>query len=102
MNEFTVKEYDAEHMSVTVEYQGRPLKLALKRAAPVVAALPVPQPGNGAVPAANRPAPVVQVPATSQQLQQVRDEINRRRALRSQPPTTPAGATPTPTPAPPP
>lgn len=97
VNEFSVKEYDAAHDSVTVEYQGKPLKLALKRAAPVVSAAPVTLPGNVAPPP-NRNVPVVQVQVAPQQLQQIRDEINRRRALRQQPvvPANPAAAQPPP------
>ncbi|HKB57961.1 MAG TPA: hypothetical protein VKC51_10255 [Lacunisphaera sp.] len=87
VNEFSVKDYDAAHDSVTVEYQGKPLKLALKRAAPVVAAAPAALPGNVAPPS-NRSAQVVQTPVPAQQLQQIRDEINRRRALRQQQPVT--------------
>ena len=80
VKEFSVKEYDAEHASVTVEYQGKSMKLVLKRAAPVaVVALP----GN-AVPPSNRNIPVAQNAVAPQQLQQIRDEINRRRALRQQ------------------
>ncbi|MSU45848.1 MAG: hypothetical protein EXS42_01650 [Lacunisphaera sp.] len=85
VKEFSVKEYDAEHASVTVEYQGKLLKLALNRAAPVAAA---PLPGS-AVPPTNRMAQVTQKPVAPQQLQQIQEEIRRRRALR-QPPVTPA------------
>ena len=97
VNEFSVKEYDAAHDSVTVEYQGKPLKLALKRAAPVASTAPVTLPGNIAPPSA-RNAQVVQVQAAPQQLQQIRDEINRRRALRQQSvaPANPAASQPPP------
>lgn len=90
VKDFSVKEYDAENGSVTVEYQGKALKLALKRAAPVA------MPAGGTAPG-NRPVQVAQTQVAPQQLQQIRDEINRRRALRQQT-VVPANATATPTP----
>jgi hypothetical protein len=97
VNEFAVKEYDAAHDSVTVEYQGKPLKLGLKRAAPVVAAAPAALPGNVAPPSTQN-AQVVQTPVSAQRLQQIRDEINRRRALHQQTaaPANPAASQPPP------
>src|ERR1700694_153274 len=68
VNEFSVKDYDAAHDSVTVEFQGNPLKLALKRAAPVVAATTGALPGNIAPPSTQN-AQDVQTPVAAQRLQ---------------------------------
>ncbi len=79
---FTVKAYNAEQESVTVDFQGRPLELKLHSAriaaAPAMAAAPAAAPGA--------PASAQALPSTSeaQRLAQVAEEIRRRRALRQQ------------------
>jgi hypothetical protein len=79
---FTVKAFNAEQESITVDFQGRPLDLKLHSAriafAPAVAGAGAPAPG---------PTPQAQaLPSTgeAQRLAQVAEEIRRRRALRQQ------------------
>lgn len=77
---FTVKAYNAEQESITVDFQGRPLELKLHSvriaAAPAVAVAPTPGPTP----------PTQALPSTgeAQRLAQVAEEIRRRRALRQQ------------------
>jgi hypothetical protein len=93
-DDFVVKEYDAIHQTVSVDQHGRILNLSLKSAPKnaqagnqMVAARP-PQ-ANG-IPGMPGPAgPGVQPgspgsPADAQRLQQIAQEIERRRALRRQ------------------
>ena len=77
-NSFSVKAYDEEHASVTVEYQGRELTLPLKRATTVARALS-PNPAGSVQPlnaAAVSPASIDPMKA-----QLVQKEIERRHAL---------------------
>lgn len=98
VNGFSVKNYDAGKESITVDYQGKVMTLAIKRA-PAAAqvfqppALPTPQqPGpNGVVqqPMPGQPGqvgPAGPSPVDQQRIQQIQEEIRRRRALRSQGP----------------
>ena len=99
VKEFSVKEYDAEHASVTVEYQGKTMTLALKRAPAVAQVAPqIPPPGpNGAVAPGNfAGGPGGPTAVDQQRIQQIQEEIRRRRALRSQPsvPGNPSGTPP--------
>ncbi len=95
VNGFSVKSYDAAKESITVDYQGKALTLAIKRAAPAVQvfqppAQPTSQPlPNGVVqqPGLNQPgqvSPGVPSAVDQQRIQQIQEEIRRRRALRSQ------------------
>jgi len=107
VNGFSVKGYDAAKESITVDYQGKALTLAIKRApaATQVFQPPAPQmpsqPGpNGVVqqPAIGQPGqvqPAAPSAVDQQRIQQIQEEIRRRRALRSQGvPTVPPGGQP--------
>ena len=87
VNGLSVKGYDAAHDTVTVDFRGKSMSLAIKRAAPVaqVAMLP-----GGAGPG-NQVSPGGNASIDQQRLQQVQEEIRRRRALRQQP-TAPGNA----------
>jgi len=95
VNGFSVKGYDAAKESITLDYQGKALTLAIKRAPAAVQVFqppqpPSPQPGpNGIVqqPAAGQPGQVQPAGPSAvdqQRIQQIQEEIRRRRALRSQ------------------
>lgn len=103
VNGFSIKGYDAGHENVTVEFHDKSMTLSLKRAAAVAqVAAPGPQmPGSGmpangvpgnAMPAASNPSGIA-VPGTTdqQRIQQIQEEIRRRRALRQQS-AVPAGS----------
>lgn len=79
---FTVKAYDAEQESVSVEFQGRLLELKLHPARIGIAAAPT----ATANPSPGAPVAASPLPSTSeaQRLAQVAEEIRRRRALRQQ------------------
>jgi hypothetical protein len=89
-DDFVVKEYDAIHQTVSVDQHGRTLSLSLK-SAPKIA-----QAGNQMVMRPSQPnmipgmpgpvGPGMQPgsPADAQRLQQIAQEIERRRALRRQ------------------
>lgn len=90
---FTVKNYDAERETITVEYQGRVLNLKLHSAK--IGVLPPMQaaqaPAQNVAPGGGQPAPntaQAQAPqpasVEAQRLAQVAEEIRRRRALRQQ------------------
>ena len=89
---FTVRKYDAAHDTVTVDYQGRALTLALHTAkvasAPVM--LPVMRPGLvSPPPPAPQPigGPIVLHPSPADEkrrLEEIAAEVNRRRMLRQQ------------------
>ncbi|HWA29304.1 MAG TPA: hypothetical protein VG734_26875 [Lacunisphaera sp.] len=85
---YFVESYDPEKFSIQVKYRNQPLALTIKQAQIVVQAMPVaaPLPTNiNAVPGA--PAAAV-APASMDEaarMQQVAEEIRRRRALRSPP-----------------
>jgi hypothetical protein len=91
---FTVKAYNAEQESITVEFQGRPLELKLHAAR--VAAAPAASVAAAAPTAGPTPPQALPSTGEAQRLAQVAEEIRRRRALRQQaqqnPP--PAGAPP--------
>ena len=90
--DFTVKSYDAEHDTVTLDYQGRPLTLALHVAKVASAGAPqnfIPgQPPNGGPPmppAITNSVVLNPTPADEQRrLDAVATEVARRRALREQ------------------
>jgi hypothetical protein len=100
VNGFAVKSYDAAKESITVDYQGKSITLAIKRAPAVAQVMqqpPQPMPGpNGIIPPQGNPAAQAgQAGPTAvdqQRIQQIQEEIRRRRALRSQA-ATPGGAT---------
>ena len=87
VNGFSIKAYDGAHENITVDYHNKPLTLSLKRAAAVAqAAVPVsPVPLPGGVPPPNSPGLAAPSPADAQRLQQIQEEIRRRRAQRQQP-----------------
>lgn len=89
VNGFSVKAYDAAHDTVAVDFHGKSLSLPIKRAAPVAQTGLVPVP----VAAANQPAPGGPSAIDQQRLQQIQEEIRRRRALRQQP-SVPSGVVP--------
>lgn len=90
VNGFSVKGYDAGKETITIDYQGKAMTLAIKRA-PAVAqvmqqpmTLPAP---NGMPQTGNNPSAQA-MPGPSavdqQRIQQIQEEIRRRRALRNQ------------------
>ena len=91
VNGFSVKSYDAAKENITADYQGKTMTLAIKRAPAV--AQPMQQPvSNGMVmPGNNAPVPGAPTSVDQQRMQQIQEEIRRRRALRSQPPGTVPG-----------
>ena len=99
VNGFAIKGYDAAKDNITVEYQGKTMTLALKRAPAVAQVAPqIPPPGpNGAVAPGNfAGGPGGPTAVDQQRIQQIQEEIRRRRALRSQPsvPGNPSGTPP--------
>ena len=100
--DFTVKSYDAEHDTVTLDYQGRPLTLALHVAKVASAGAPqnfIPgQPPNGGPPmppAITNSVVLNPTPADEQRrLDAVVAEVARRRAMRDQSAQPPPGAPP--------
>lgn len=87
-NPFVVESYDEAKGSVSVNFRGRVLSVALKQARIVaMPAAPMPAPGAGGPPAvvAGAPGTVNAVPADeAARLSQIAEEIRRRRALRAQ------------------
>ncbi len=88
---YTVKSYDPDSETVTLDYQGRSMSLKLRTARITAMAMPPPQaatpqptvvvaPGTNVGPGVN-PAPSS---TEAQRLAQVAEEIRRRRALRQQ------------------
>jgi xanthine/CO dehydrogenase XdhC/CoxF family maturation factor len=82
----TVRSFDAQNNSLTIEHQARTLTLALRKAPPSPNAPRPPVMVAGAQPQA---APVAAAapaapPENAQRLQQIAEEIRRRRALRQQ------------------
>ena len=88
VNGFSVKSYDKDKETITVDYQGKSMTLAIKRAPAVAQVIqqPMPQPG---------PTPIMPMPGNTtvqqgpsaidqQRIQQIQEEIRRRRALRNQ------------------
>ncbi|MEO6569423.1 MAG: hypothetical protein ABIO94_11725 [Opitutaceae bacterium] len=116
---FTIKSFDVGNDTLTVDYQGHPLKLVMKTpktavsAGPMVAASPIPVPIGlqtpGTTNAAPRPPVTGAAPATpagpvatattaadAARLKEWTDEIERRRNVRNTPAGTPAVPTTTP------
>ena len=89
-DDFVVKEYDAAHQTLSVNQNGRILTLALKSAPKVAQANPIVRPGPMPMPNQNpgmNNGPMLQPGAggpDAQRLQQIAQEIERRRALRRQ------------------
>jgi hypothetical protein len=94
---FVARRYDPAKDTLTIELSGQALTLALKRAQvqaltppPPVASPPPPLPVNGAPasgPAAGSvPPPPAANAAEAQRLQNIADEIRRRRGVRQMPP----------------
>jgi hypothetical protein len=92
--DFVVKSHDASAHTVTVEFQGRTLNLALKQAQiSSVAAMPTPAPGAGG---GNQTAVIKPTQADeARRLETIAAEVRRRRALRQSATT---GTTPPPPP----
>jgi len=99
---FVARRYDPARDTLTIEHNGRALTLNLKRAAvqplnqaPPQPAAPPPLPtANAALPAAGNPPPSTNATNAqeAQRLQNIADEIRRRRGLRQMPPPDkPAG-----------
>lgn len=98
VNGFSVKSYDAAKQTITIDYQGKPMTLAITRAPAAVQVFQPPaqatpqQPGpNGMVqqPPVGQPGQAVPAGPSAvdqQRIQQIQEEIRRRRALRSQGP----------------
>lgn len=85
-----IRAYDATTPAVTIEYQSKTLTLPLRRA-PQVAVAPMPQPGGpgplpgNAVVIGGGPTPSGGAAGLdAARIQQIQDEIRRRRALRQQ------------------
>lgn len=94
VNGYAIKGYDAAHENVTVEYQNKTLTLPQKRAPAVAQAVVSTAPNLGGGPQPNFPGMGATSPADTQRLQQIQEEIRRRRALRQPPglPTPSPGA----------
>lgn len=104
VNGFSVKGYDGAKENITVEYQGKVMTLAIKRAPAVPQAIqqPMPVPGQNGVPAPGPvPGQVGPTTADQQRIQQIQEEIRRRRALRNQAATPQPGTNAGPQPMPP-
>lgn len=88
VNGFSVKTYDSAKEVVMIEYQGKVMTLAIKRAPAVPQAIQQPPQVSGQNVAAGGPVPLPgQVGPTTvdqQRIQQIQEEIRRRRALRNQ------------------
>ena len=93
VNGFSVKGYDVAKETITVDYQGKSMTLAIKRAPAVAQVMqqPIPQPmpgPNGMVQPVGSPSvqggPTAPTAVDQQRIQQIQEEIRRRRALRSQ------------------
>ena len=89
-SDLVIKSYDADAHTVTLDQSGRPLALTLKSGPRIVQNIPPPmqpgmQPGANGMPGQILPNGVGKGPE-AQRLQQIAEEIRRRRALRQQPP----------------
>ncbi len=91
LNGFSVKAYDAGKQTITVDYQGKAMTLAIKQAPAVAQVYQAPPPQTGPIPVMQNPGnPSVQAGPTmptaidQQRIQQIQEEIRRRRALRNQ------------------
>ena len=93
-DDFVVKNYDPDHDSATVEYQGRTLKLSLPEAkiAPMNGAMQQPMPPPNLAMGQPQPgqpqpgAPTINQSSADEQkrLEAIAEEIRRRRAMRQQ------------------
>jgi hypothetical protein len=84
-NGFAVNEYDAARESITVDFHGRSLILPIKRA-PAVALAQTARPNvPGALGGGPSSSQAGSTPVDQQRMQQIQEEIRRRRALREQP-----------------
>ncbi len=97
--EVVVKSYNAETNTIALEQNGRALSLILKSGPRIVQNIPPPpmssnmQAGVNGLPGQIMPNGVGKGPE-QQRLQQIAEEIRRRRALRQQPPQMPASNAP--------
>jgi hypothetical protein len=98
VNGFAIKGYDATHDKITVEYHNKTLILPLKRAAAVAQASP--SVSSGLPPLGNASVQGITSPSDPQRLQQIQEEIRRRRALRQPSMGLPPGSQPGPQPMP--
>ncbi len=82
---YTVRNYDTEKQTISVDYRGRNLTLALKKA-PVIASVPDPTRPANANPIPSGPAPAVAANSSEEanRLAAVAAEVRRRRAMRQQ------------------
>ena len=80
-----VRSFDAATQTITVEQNAQTTKLSLKRA-PQVPYVPPSTVGAPPVPGAPGPTPanIAGAPVDAQRIQQIQEEISRRRALRQQ------------------
>lgn len=88
-HEFVVRSYDPGRDTVTVDFQGRTLTLALKTAkvaaAPVNQPQPMPMPQPQGAPPIGGPVVLNPTPADEQRrLEAIAAEVNRRRMVRQQ------------------
>lgn len=84
-HEFVVRSFDASRDSVTVEYQGRTLTLALKTAKVASAPANAPPAANGPPQLVSGPVVLNPSPADEQRrLEAIAAEVNRRRMIRQQ------------------
>ncbi len=98
VNGFSIKGYDAAHDNITVEYHNKTLTLPQKRAPAVAQASP--SVASGLPPLGNPSVQGVTSPSDPQRLQQIQEEIRRRRALRQPSLGLPPGSQPGPQPMP--
>lgn len=88
VNGFSVKGYDAGKETITVDYQGKTMTLAIKRAPAVAQAMQQPMPVSNGMPQPGVNPSAQPMPGPSavdqQRIQQIQEEIRRRRALRNQ------------------
>lgn len=88
--DFVVKSYDSAHETVSVEYGGRTLTLAMRAvkvasSGQAAAPMPLPSPGPGMPSAVTQPVVLNPTPADEQaRLEAVATEVRRRRAMREQ------------------
>lgn len=88
-DDFVVKSYDADAHTVSLDQHGRVLSLTLKSGPRIVQNVPPPMPpGSNGQPGVTMPNGGGKG-AEAQRLQQIAEEIRRRRALRQQPPQMP-------------
>ena len=103
--EFSVKNYDAQSDTVSVDYRGRLLPLSLVK--PKAGSSGIPMPAMAGIPPGGQPpnagpiSPVVLLPTAADEtrrLEAVTQEVLRRRQMRQQPPPTPGAPQTSPSP----